>query len=1090
MKKLFQSLLTLLGVSLAATTSAHAFSWEDPVKSSEWHHQNITKDATKDHFSPAAAEAVAWHSDYVDSYLYNPLWWASGGLGRFKASMATSPELEKLHFDDLFDADKVRYMWRRYASGTMAGLLWAKEKNDVAAAQNIVGVSLHAVQDFYSHSNWVDDAARRQKTLFNIPIPERGALPLYTGAYEHDEHHGVKHHGKFVYECSIMNQPGVKQLLSVACGPGSPLGNSDMCRTFDACKNGTPVRFEVHGVKIPSGVIYQAPPGIALDSKWLSQIGVKQRGLTDIDGDAAFAVARALAVEASKQWLKTLEENMGKAGGAAFWNRVKTEGSTPANRERQFENYNQFPYTFISAGPYPPKALTPEEIYLRVRLKTANTSGAGTDSDIYLKADNQDIKNGDEDKTLLDYMPRANPVLAYNDFEAGDDNSYVAGPFNSLPGSIQLYNHSATTGEVLKALGNTLLTAVTAPFKSIGSMFTTILGSQADWIGTRHHVWKPEQLATVPTAAQAPGISITVLGRTITGPPGQPFTLDVNGGDKGHYKVTGRIVKVAESAADEPQGWRDFQVHLIGLECVKESKWDRGSNSDEPFVLALLTPLPGDTQKHRSQPFDDVDSGETRSLNYAFQTVRVPKDFGMLNVAVSVMESDDESIETRNKLLDTFAGEVEKESATAKRGLVSAMGAAIAEDWKLEHIEVYAWSRGGQVRSGKVLDVVANRWIKGRQTASFNLNPGGLKDSGVHTDDLLPYIAPQEQPTEEPQPGTETPPPGEEPPPGQDPVPGTGEPLPGNQTPGGEPAPQGGNGNGTGNGTGTGTGTTGGQTNSGGGLGGTFGGLGSIGGGFKQLDDYEVKVDSVKVTREDTLDVLATYKNIRKERAGLMPSAVNLFITDADGVGYNHRGNIYETEGEIAKVVTQTIWLQPGEQAQVRYQFTIPRGAVPLKRLTFRQTNEKMQHFDVSSVSLPAPVPPGITVSGVVGGAGYNEFGPYDVKLNGVRKGRNNTLQAFFTFKNMEKEPKGFYAGDMTLNVSLSDGNLKRSNGNIYRGSGEGEGEMIPHTIIVAPQEEALVRFIFQLPAGTTAQKLSIKTHGNIQHEYSLPQLP
>ena len=49
---------------------------------------------------------------------------------------------------------------------------------------------------------------------------------------------------------------------------------------------------------------------------------------------------------------------------------------------------------------------------------------------------------------LLDYMPRANPVIAYNDFEAGDDGVYVVGPFREVPDAIALENRSATTGEV------------------------------------------------------------------------------------------------------------------------------------------------------------------------------------------------------------------------------------------------------------------------------------------------------------------------------------------------------------------------------------------------------------------------------------------------------------------------------------------------------------------------------------------------------------------------------------------------------------------------------------------------------------------
>ncbi|MES2460500.1 MAG: hypothetical protein V4671_07940, partial [Armatimonadota bacterium] len=275
----------------------------------------------------------------------------------------------------------------RYVSGTMAGLIWAREHDDVAAAQNIIGVSLHALQDFYSHSNWVDAPARRQVTFFNTPLNSRTSLPLYTGAYEQEAHQGVKHHGKYLFEATVMNQPGVKQIMSVVCGAGSPLGNSDMCKAYDAATKGTAVRFDVRGVKIPENVIYQAPTGIALDNLWLAEIGVKERGLTDMTGKVAFETARALAFETSKQWLLTLEANMTKDGpeSAAFWQKVKTQGTDQPTRQQQFENYAKFPYTFLSAGKYPPETLSAEEYFLRVRLKTARDSGAGTDADIYLR---------------------------------------------------------------------------------------------------------------------------------------------------------------------------------------------------------------------------------------------------------------------------------------------------------------------------------------------------------------------------------------------------------------------------------------------------------------------------------------------------------------------------------------------------------------------------------------------------------------------------------------------------------------------------------------------------------------------------------
>jgi hypothetical protein len=1078
-----------LFITIAATVlhSPHvrAFGGEDPVLGNPWHHEAISRDAAKAAgftFNPRidsepapipglatafkpdprrtgdrAAEAIAWHADYVDSYLYNPLWWAPGGIGRFKVALATAPELEKVHFDDLFDANKVRYMWRRYVSGTMAGLKWARDHDDVAAAQNIVGVSLHALQDFYSHSNWIDDPSRRPVTFFSTPLNSRISLPLYTGAYEQEAHQGIKHHGKYLFEATIMNQPGVRQILSVVCGPGSPLGNSDMCKAYDAATSGTAVRFEVRGAKIPDNVIYQAPTGIALDNLWLAEIGVRERGLTGLTGAQAFAIARGLAVETSKQWLLTLEANMKKDGEASakFWNRVKTEGTDQPIREKQFEDYSKFPYTFLSAGKYPPEELSAEEYFLRVRLRTARDSGAGTDADIDLRPNGVDSSP----PTLLDYMPRANPIIAYNDFEQGDDISYVAGPFPQLPRTIDLFNDSGTTGEVLKQLGKTLLSAVLLPFKTIGSIFTTILGSDADWIGVTHKTWTPEELAAVPTAAEAPGkvVKIPLTTKTVTLPAGQEFTLPVDGGERGYYKTKGYIVKTAESAPGDPQGWREFQVILSTLDCVKESKWDRGSSSDEPFVLALLKALPGTKEAVKTQPFDDVDAGESRSIGHTFQRVRIPKEYGMLNCAVSFNEHDDESAAKRQAMLDEFSGSVDRASEKEERNLVAAVGAAVGEDWKLEHISVYAWSRGGVIRTGTVLDQAANRWIKGRQSASFTLDAGKLETSPVHTDDLLPYIAPTNAGTQTPpvNTGTQTPPADK----GDPGSPNTANPSAGQ-----------GDGAGVGGGTGS-TGSAGGTT-------------------FTGLKTLQYRIDGVRVLSNGQLQVLVTYKNSNTKPVAIT-SGINFYIVDADGIGIRDAGSLYRASGDIPETISQTVRLDKDDEVKVSYLFNLPKGITGLRTLYISEEGV-VQQRDLSGVSIPGAADPAVTPGDAVGGTGgFVPIGDFDVRFDGMRKGRGSTLHAFVTVRNEGSKPLRLTTSEIHLSFKDAEGINTRSNGNLYRASGGSEPEPVSHSIHVMPKTETRIRYVFNLGKGSVPQTLTINDpYSDDKQVYSLPALP
>ncbi|MGC4046789.1 MAG: hypothetical protein QM758_23595 [Armatimonas sp.] len=717
-------------LALLAPGKAHAFGGEDPINGLPWHHQDITEHASyKDTeyevgFTTEAGQSIAWHADYVDSYLYNPLWWAPGGVPRLKASLSSAPELTKMHFDDLFSADQVRYMWRRYTSGTIAGLLWAKEQGDVNAAQNIVGTGLHAIQDFYSHSNWIDAPARRTKTFFEVPLAERQNLTLFTGSYEQESHLGIKDHGKYAPAASIMLQPGVKELLDLASSGFSPLSNTSLIQTYKKVKDGVPVQPYIPGtdakVQLPTNILYLAPAGIAVDNTWLAEIAVKERGLTDITGAELFKTAKGLATKQTAQWLKRIETAMNKAGAGDFWKEVKKQGFSKEERQKAYEKFNQFPYTFMSTGEYPPKPTTGQEYYLRVQLKTSGTAFAGTNADIKLRADGKEY--------LLDYMPGSAPILAHDDFEMGDDEVYTVGPFSQLPTEVTLINKAPGIGDMLKAIANSFKASV----EKIRDTALSLIAGHADHIATRKQIWMPEDLAAVTTAPKT-------------------FTMELDGKDEGYYRVHGYIKKLSERASDDTS---EYEVRLETLECVKESKWDRGSNSDEPFVMMVLSSLPGEVQANCTPVFSDVDKGETRALNGRF-VARVPNRYGVLNLPVCVMESDDESKGDRQKLFDAFRGQVTEETADEQKSFLTTLAEAQAADWKLERIRVYAWTRNARIKVGQVCDKTPNQWIDGGKSQSFPLDASGLKDSGIETDSLVAPLSDspnQNEPEPQPQP--------------------------------------------------------------------------------------------------------------------------------------------------------------------------------------------------------------------------------------------------------------------------------------------------------------------------------------------------
>lgn len=703
----------IVALIISTTPNVYSFSGEDPVNGNPWYHELMTKTGSSEAgFTTDASATIAWHADYVDSYLYNPLFWAQGGLDRYKVSLATAKDLSKLHFDDLFSTDRVMQMWNRHMSGTIIGLLWALEHNDVAAAQHVIGVSCHVLQDLYSHSNWMDDPSRRTRTWFEVSEVEKRSVHLWTGYYEQPAETGILPHGKIAPACVILDQSDAMDAL---CSAFSPLNTTSLCLEYDRCKQGLTDRPEsVLGIPVPENTIYFAPPGIALDSKWTSRIAIMVRNINEpgLTGDSLFNMAVTLATRTTTQWLSVLQQVItAEAGGSAFWTKLKTE-STWDLRTAQFEAYNKRYFQFLTSGPYPPESNSEDNgYYLRLRLSTGDVTGGGTDADIIVKAEAKEF--------LLDNNPRANPILNYNDFETGDDDVYVVGPFDSLPSQIVIENKDADAGDVASSLWNSFTSSVTDVINNMESYLLSIIGGNADLVAQNKIVWTGTSLNSITTAGSA-------------------FTVRLNGGDEGDYEVYGTIKKVSSDQENTT-----YSISLSTLHCISESDWDRGSDSDEPFVLALLAPLPGADLKYRTEPYNDVDDGENNTINYTFPDVTVPTGFGAIFLSLLQMESDDESGSARDQALNQLGAQTENATADEERDFIDNLGAAVAADWYLQNIEVFAFRRGPITpASGLVLNSAVGAWIDGGSSRTFSLNKSGFKEWPINIPQLASMTTP------------------------------------------------------------------------------------------------------------------------------------------------------------------------------------------------------------------------------------------------------------------------------------------------------------------------------------------------------------
>jgi hypothetical protein len=137
-------------------------------------HATITEDSlNRAGFNRAAADAVQVENWLTDYFTSRPFFGSDAQCA-----------LEKLHFDDVFSNGDIASYWTTLAANTKAAAQQAERDNDVVEFYTVLGMSLHVVQDFYSHSNWVEQSgasgAYKTTSWFETSSPPSG---LYTGWY-------------------------------------------------------------------------------------------------------------------------------------------------------------------------------------------------------------------------------------------------------------------------------------------------------------------------------------------------------------------------------------------------------------------------------------------------------------------------------------------------------------------------------------------------------------------------------------------------------------------------------------------------------------------------------------------------------------------------------------------------------------------------------------------------------------------------------------------------------------------------------------------------------------------------------------------
>ena len=696
----------------------------------EFYHETISKEACSAvGFSDESSADIAWHTDYTDSYIYNPKFWVSTfpDNRRFIAAMSIRDSLKKLHFDDLFDSVDIMSTRYRYLRGCLVGLHWAAEVyadpslapsvDPIGAAHNLLGVTLHALQDFYSHSNWIDDSTRRSKIFCEmLPAENIWNTYLYTGYYE--KKNTVKPHGKPLIICTLSELDScVDSVLGFYCSGLLPSASStDVCKEYDGCDEGKDANGGGIWVPLKDFPVY-FKPGINLDNKWQSDFGVQVRGISDeLKGEDAFNIAKDLATEESKEWLRSAGKIVRDWGHSEFWDEIQNRRSMKP-RENQFEKFDHFPFQFITAGDYSQRNST-EGYYLRVTLKTSHDNGAGTDSGIFLVAcwvDCEERSNyNKKKKILLDYTPGAK-MSGHDDFEEGSVAVYTVGPFESLPKAIYFRNDDASIFEVVRAFIKMIVKA----YEALAEFIKELLGIGADYVGAATKVFEPSVLPTI----EASVCNFNDPPKNTKRQKCQEISIRIDGNREGIYEVD-----IWLSFVSQTETTTSYTIEARWLHCIKESAVD-GDFDDEPFVMILITYNGGQKSmrpNNERDPFSNTDKGDRHWLGYS-ATIEIPKNIGAFIISAEVWESDLEDSGDRMDIYNEFIGK-DNDVKQAEDSFFGTLGKFIDPDWKMESVRAYGFTRGKDLEAGQVLINNDARWIKGGEESDlFQLDKNGMK---------------------------------------------------------------------------------------------------------------------------------------------------------------------------------------------------------------------------------------------------------------------------------------------------------------------------------------------------------------------------
>jgi hypothetical protein len=209
-------MLTAVSIALlAAPRPAAAFD--------TWWHAECTRKAMEANGFNADSRLITQFENYLTD-VFPGIKVANEWLQDHKVDELRLPaddSYEFMHFDAVFTTNDVIANWDHLRKNTVASLQkWAHDGTLTGNFRrvvllSIVGSSLHIVQDFYSHSNWVNYWSGQHKDVpvwFDVDRASLAGIDIHTGAYPDGSAAGHENHGDLNKDSSVrsLNEQAVE----------------------------------------------------------------------------------------------------------------------------------------------------------------------------------------------------------------------------------------------------------------------------------------------------------------------------------------------------------------------------------------------------------------------------------------------------------------------------------------------------------------------------------------------------------------------------------------------------------------------------------------------------------------------------------------------------------------------------------------------------------------------------------------------------------------------------------------------------------------------------------------------------------------